>query len=244
MAVSMVRYALEQSPARGSARLVLLALADRADDCGLCWPSIGDIARRAQLSRRQTQRAVARLIQMGELRILQPGGGRNKVNRVLVVAGRSAAELDRVIGKPCHARQGNDPKPGHPRPKKVTSAPQKGDICAQKPCHRCHPNHQRTREEPPEEPSQGATLLGRVASRNAGSAGAAAANTGRVILDIQQLLADSGVDDPALRNIVARWGDPRVVRRLAAEYDRTRDRIRNPGGWWRDRLRRAGVRGV
>lgn len=48
-------------------KLVLLAFADCANDKGSCWPSIGRIAVRSQLSRRQTQRIVADLQTLGVL---------------------------------------------------------------------------------------------------------------------------------------------------------------------------------
>lgn len=42
----------ENSNTKGSERLVLLALADQANDDGYCWPSFETIAKRANISRR------------------------------------------------------------------------------------------------------------------------------------------------------------------------------------------------
>ena len=48
-------------------KLVLMALADAADDEGVCWPSIATIARKCSISERTAQRIVAELIRSGLL---------------------------------------------------------------------------------------------------------------------------------------------------------------------------------
>jgi hypothetical protein len=48
-------------PAAPRERLVLLALADRADEAGLCWPGVAWIARRVAASERSVQRCLAKL---------------------------------------------------------------------------------------------------------------------------------------------------------------------------------------
>jgi Helix-turn-helix domain len=56
------------SKSRLAARLVLLAVADHADDDGNnAWPSIPTLARKALVSERQAQRAIRTLQKMGEL---------------------------------------------------------------------------------------------------------------------------------------------------------------------------------
>lgn len=60
-------------------KLVLLALADNANDEGKCWPSIATIARKCQLAERSVYRQLSRL---GELNLLKySSGGGNKSNR-------------------------------------------------------------------------------------------------------------------------------------------------------------------
>jgi hypothetical protein len=59
--------------------LVLLALADHADDQGKAWPGVRSLARKARLSERHTRRCLAELLASGELEILPepaPSGGR------------------------------------------------------------------------------------------------------------------------------------------------------------------------
>src|SRR2546423_13370568 len=59
--------------------LVLLALADHADDQGKTWPGIPLLARKARLSQRHTRRCLNQLVASGELEILAepaPSGGK------------------------------------------------------------------------------------------------------------------------------------------------------------------------
>ncbi|MFD8234043.1 helix-turn-helix domain-containing protein [Streptomyces sp. NPDC059696] len=62
----------------------MLALADRADDNGYCWPSIDDLAERTKLSPRAVQKAIATLAELGELDV-ENGGGRHRSNRYRIV---------------------------------------------------------------------------------------------------------------------------------------------------------------
>lgn len=56
------------SASRGNARLVLLALADQANDDGECWPKIEQIAKRCLLDRATVHRQLAKLRdELGEL---------------------------------------------------------------------------------------------------------------------------------------------------------------------------------
>jgi hypothetical protein len=65
----------KHSRAEGNARLVFLAIADRADKYGArCWPSQGWIAERCRISERTVRRAVTELEELGELRVNKYGG--------------------------------------------------------------------------------------------------------------------------------------------------------------------------
>lgn len=75
MSVRVIQSILNHSQSEGGARLVMIALADRADDTGLCWPSVMDIARRSRLSRGQVFRHLKSLEEMGELKRVKAGGG-------------------------------------------------------------------------------------------------------------------------------------------------------------------------
>jgi hypothetical protein len=79
---ALLTWALDHSKAAGSARFVLVALADRADDDGCCWPSLADIARRTTLSERQVRRRIGELVKLGELVRVKPGGGTHPGSKV------------------------------------------------------------------------------------------------------------------------------------------------------------------
>lgn len=65
---------LHHSRARGTAKLVLLGVANHAGDGG-AWPSVGTLATYANVSEREVQRALSKLIDAGELaRHVQRGG--------------------------------------------------------------------------------------------------------------------------------------------------------------------------
>jgi hypothetical protein len=52
MSIAASAWVWENSLTKGSEKLVLLALADYANEAGQCWPSIATIARRCGLERR------------------------------------------------------------------------------------------------------------------------------------------------------------------------------------------------
>ena len=68
--------------------LVLLALADWANDDGYCWPTISALAAKARLSERAVQQILGRLIATGRIRRI-PGGGRGRANRYQVVTAKN-----------------------------------------------------------------------------------------------------------------------------------------------------------
>ena len=59
----------------GSGLLVLLAIADHANDDGICWPSVARLARMARVSERQCQRLISQLVNAGELSVERGGHG-------------------------------------------------------------------------------------------------------------------------------------------------------------------------
>lgn len=65
MSIRVMTLVWDGYPGNGSGLLALLALADWADDCGNCWPSIASISKRVRLSRSQAQRVVHSLIEEG-----------------------------------------------------------------------------------------------------------------------------------------------------------------------------------
>src|SRR5918911_5044637 len=97
MSIKVMSRVWEESRQSGGALLVLLAIADFADDAGVAFPSIRTLARKARLSGRQVQRVIAQLVQDGELSV-EAGQGRGGSHRYRVLTGatRSAAGDDRM----------------------------------------------------------------------------------------------------------------------------------------------------
>ena len=98
-----------------SETLVLLAIADHADDRGHCWPSVDRIAAKARISARQTQRVISRLEAAGYLQIDRPKTGRTHTNRYTVTIKGDKMTPFQKEGR--HASQ-----------ERVTFSPGKGDT--------------------------------------------------------------------------------------------------------------------
>jgi hypothetical protein len=87
------RLVWTHSKTTGSDRLVLLAIADHADDEGRAWPSIGTIAEMANISHRQCQRIIRRLqLEYAELSI-DEGHGRSNTHVYTVLAGKEKGDI-------------------------------------------------------------------------------------------------------------------------------------------------------
>lgn len=84
MSIKVTNWVWARSESRNGARLVMLALADRADDDGKAWPSIEDLCERTLLSPRAVQKGIAKLVEIGELKV-ESGGGRRVRNRYTIV---------------------------------------------------------------------------------------------------------------------------------------------------------------
>jgi hypothetical protein len=67
----------ERTDLSQSQTLVALALADHADDEGECWPSLDRVAEKSRLKKRQTQRVIQQLEQIGILQVERAVGRRN-----------------------------------------------------------------------------------------------------------------------------------------------------------------------
>lgn len=86
----MTSMVWEHSNTKGPHRLVMLALADFADDSGFCWPSIPTVARKCAVSVRTAQRCIQDIRIMGELEVSESAGKRvngGATNRFKLVKG-------------------------------------------------------------------------------------------------------------------------------------------------------------
>jgi hypothetical protein len=77
MSIQAVAWVLERSKVKLGARLVLIAIANHADERGdNCWPSIELLAREAGMTARQVYNVMPKLVESGELEILRGMGPR------------------------------------------------------------------------------------------------------------------------------------------------------------------------
>ncbi len=79
MSVYLTNEVWQNSSHKGSELLLLLAIADQANEQGVCWPSVNYLARKCRLSPRQVKRLIEKLVESGELGVEQ-GGGRRFTN--------------------------------------------------------------------------------------------------------------------------------------------------------------------
>lgn len=129
MSNKAIDLVFSHSKSTGSARCVLLAIADRANDAGECWPSIADIARRANVGERQARYVVKSLVKSGELSIVTRGGGRptsgrRTTNTYLITLEKGAAgcrvsDSERVQSSAEKGAAGCRSKPAIQRTKRV-----------------------------------------------------------------------------------------------------------------------------
>lgn len=88
----------QHSLADGTVRLVLLAIADSANDDGLdAWPSMSRLCQKTRLSERTVRRSIRELEQLGELRCLggRRGAGGRRVSNRYEVTMASSGQIDR-----------------------------------------------------------------------------------------------------------------------------------------------------
>lgn len=81
MSVDITSWIWKYSPTKGSKRLVLLSLADNANDQGYCWPSIDSIAQRCRMTRRYIINILQELEAEGHIKIIHRFDNEKNVNK-------------------------------------------------------------------------------------------------------------------------------------------------------------------
>jgi len=116
MSIRVMTWVWDNSPVGGSERLLLLAIADCAnDEGGNAWPSIATLARKCRIDGRTVQRIIRRLADAGHLTVVASAGGRGS-NVYTVVMGQGGQSSTPPAD--CHPRQGatgGTATPPHPR---------------------------------------------------------------------------------------------------------------------------------
>lgn len=99
MTISVMSRVWADSKASESSLLVMLALADRADEEGVCWPGLEWIGKKARIKdERHIRRILRRQEDAGELYV-STGQGRGKTSLYLVCIGLEEEELSRILVK-------------------------------------------------------------------------------------------------------------------------------------------------
>lgn len=123
MSVRVMTWVWEHSRAEGLHRLVLLAIADSADDTGAnAWPSVATIAAKCRISERTVQRTVQALADDGQLEVAWNAGprGTNRFRVVMTVPEPAPSEPDPTT--PSAEETGPDPRPAvTPMPRRRAS---------------------------------------------------------------------------------------------------------------------------
>lgn len=107
MSVAATNWVWTQSKAEGADRLVLLALADFADETGKCFGSWGTMQRKTLLSRRTIARSLSRLVESGDLTEIEHArtvNGRNMATVWQLPVGRCHDDTGVILTLPrCHS---------------------------------------------------------------------------------------------------------------------------------------------
>jgi hypothetical protein len=98
MSINVMTRVWQHAQHKGSALLLLLALADHANDEGICWPSIQTLAAKIRMSERQTQRMLGTLIASGDV-YAHEGRGRSHTSRYAVLTGLDDRAITAILGK-------------------------------------------------------------------------------------------------------------------------------------------------
>ena len=90
MSVKVMGKVWEHSQAKGTARLVLLAIADHCNPTGVAWPSLSRLAQYVNVDRRNVIAAINKLVETGELERVQQGKtGRATTYRIVLTSDAS-----------------------------------------------------------------------------------------------------------------------------------------------------------
>lgn len=85
MSIKVMNWVWENSKQEGGALLTLLAMADFADDSGVCWPSASTLARKARLTPNHIFKILRQLKSDGEIKTMKPGGGRQSSTYMILI---------------------------------------------------------------------------------------------------------------------------------------------------------------
>lgn len=151
MSVRVMAWVWSSSESTSSARFVLLAIADAANDAGAeAYPSMATLVKKTRLSERTVQAAIRTLEALGELVVYRNAGPKG-CNRYRIVMRQTPAEsAPPQISHPAESAGADLAPPQNPSPDPADPAPP--------PPQNLHPNHPLPIQDPPVEPSSSETV--------------------------------------------------------------------------------------
>lgn len=93
MSIEVMNQVWTQSEQKGSSLLLLLAIADNANNKGEAYPGIEYLSRKVRMSRRQTQRLVQELDRTNELAVIWGGSGPKDAHFFFILVGKSPEDI-------------------------------------------------------------------------------------------------------------------------------------------------------
>lgn len=118
MSVEALTAVLHHSKAKGTPKLVLLGIANHQGDGG-AWPAVSTLARYANVTERNVQKALEQLVQLGEVAVHRQAGGNARMrdwerpNRYDVLVS-CPAQCDRTTAHKVRYPQVDAPLPSMP----------------------------------------------------------------------------------------------------------------------------------
>ena len=99
MSIRIMTWVWAHSPYSGERLLLHLALADFANDEGVCFPSHGTLAKKARCSQGWVSQTIKQMISDSLIEVIEPAGqGRGKVGRYRLLKGDTECDLFEPIG--------------------------------------------------------------------------------------------------------------------------------------------------
>lgn len=87
MSIKFTKLVWDYSHETAQRRLVLLALADYADDSGRCFPSLTQVAQKCRIAKATASRIIAHLVKQGVVLIVENRSGRGHRHQYMINAG-------------------------------------------------------------------------------------------------------------------------------------------------------------
>lgn len=143
---------------KGGHLLLMLALADHANDAGECWPSEPHLAEKARIEERHVRRVIVSLADDGYITVISPGKGRGKNAHYQLFPPEKADILSKrkadILSESQKKADILSKKRGHSQKKKADISDTKADISNEIPSHAgSEPSIEPTTNEPTTESS-------------------------------------------------------------------------------------------